>query len=76
MADINREALLKVNRRIFVESAKTGPESQEFQTLQVYEKPTISIIYRKIFRDKVNDTDFPVDGVAKSGMGMCKHTWI
>lgn len=42
--------------------------------IRIYEKPQMTLLYRKILVTVNGNTN--VDSAGKSGMGMCKYTWI
>jgi|YelNatPaOPRAMG01_1025707.scaffolds.fasta_scaffold21553_4 hypothetical protein len=44
------------------------------ESLRVYEKPAMTLLYRKLLVTVDDITN--IDGCGKSGMGMCKHTWL
>ncbi|MCM8808141.1 MAG: hypothetical protein NC926_09450 [Candidatus Omnitrophica bacterium] len=49
-------------------------ELKNNESFRKYERPFVTIIYRKIL--KGGDRDIPIDGAGgRSGMGMCKTTW-
>lgn len=41
-----------------------------------YEPPFVTVIYRKILRERNGEGGSPIDGAGgRNGMGMCKITW-